>query len=113
MKLVSISVQNGRIIMLVFMILGIVCVFFGNQDLFSAVAVSGTASLYLAPVVFFSVFGKQKDVPSWSYFFTFIIAMLGACLYFLESSNYTQWLGDIHKYTKLLLISLVIMVLTS
>ena len=110
MKLVGTSVKNGRAIMLVFMLLGLLCVFFGNQDLFSAVAVSGTASLFLAPVVFFSIFGKQKNIPSWSYLFSFMIAILGAGLYFLESSGYTQWLGDVHKYTKLLIISLVTLI---
>ncbi|QMU62295.1 MAG: sodium:proline symporter [Gammaproteobacteria bacterium] len=110
MRLVGTSVKNGRVIMLVFMLLGLLCVFFGNQDLFSAVAVSGTASLFLAPVVFFSIFGKQKNIPSWSYLFAFMIAILGAGLYFLESSGHTQWLGDAHKYTKLLIISLVILV---
>ena len=110
MKIVRASVKNGRVIMLMFMLLGLLFVFFGNQDLFSAVAVSGTASLFLAPVVFFSIFGKQKDIPSWSYLFAFVAAILGACLYFLESSGHTQWLGDTHKYTKLLLISLVILV---
>jgi len=96
--------------MLVFMLAGLLCVFFGNQDLFSAVAVSGTASLFLAPVVLFSIFGKQKDIPCWSYLFAFCIAILGACLYFFESSGYTQWLGNVHKYTKLLQISLVVLV---
>ncbi len=110
MKLVSTNVKNGRLIMLVFMLLGLLCVFFGNQDLFSAVAVSGTASLFLAPVVFFSIFAKQKDIPIWSYLITFIIAIFGASLYFLESSGYTQWLGTTHKYTKLLEISLLVLI---
>ncbi len=109
MKLVGMSVKNGRVIMLLFMLLGLACVFFGNQDLFSAVAVSGTASLFLAPVVFFSVFGKQTEIPQWSYLVAFVTAIVGAGLYFLESSDHTQWLGDIHKYSKLLLISLVIL----
>jgi len=110
MNIVKVSVNNGRLIMLVFMLLGLLCVFFGNQDLFSAVAVSGTASLFLAPVVFFSIFGGQKNIPSWSYLFAFVIAILGASLYFFESSGHTQWLGDTHKYTKLLAISSVVLV---
>ena len=113
MKIIPISVNNGRLIMLVFMLLGLLCVFFGNQDLFSAVAVSGTASLFLAPVVFYSIFAKQKHIPIWCYLFTFIVSILGACLYFLESSGYTQLLGDIHKYTKLLEISLAILLVGS
>lgn len=108
-KLVGTSVKNGRAIMLVFMILGLLCVFFGSQDLFDAVAVSGTASMFLAPVVFFSIFGKQKNIPVWSYFFAFVVAILGASLYFMESSGHSQWLGEMHKYTKLLLISFIIL----
>ncbi len=110
MKLVSAKVNNGRLIMLMFMLLGLLCVFFGNQDLFSAVAVSGTASLFLAPVVFFSIFAKQKYIPTWSFLLTFIVAVVGASVYFLESSGYTQLLGEMHKYTKLLIISLSILI---
>ena len=110
MKLVKAKVNNGRLIMLAFMLLGLLCVFFGSQDLFSAVAVSGTASLFLAPVVFFSIFANQKIIPNWSYLLSFIIAIAGASLYFLESSGHTQILGDMHKYTKLLFISLTILI---
>ena len=108
-KLVPATVRNGRINMLIFMLLGLLCVYYGTNDLFSAVAVSGTASMFLAPVVFFSIFGKQKNIPVWSYVLSFIIAMLGAALYFLESSGHTELLGEIHKYTKLLWISIFIM----
>ena len=110
MKLLSTKVRNGRITMLVFMLLGLLCVFFGSKDLFSAVAVSGTASMFLVPVVFFSIFGKQKNIPRWSFLLAFSIAIFGAALYFLESSGHTQWLGELHKYTKLLLISLSILI---
>ena len=92
------------------MLLGLLCVFFGTQDLFIAVAVSGTASLFLAPVVFFNIFGKQTNIPKWSYLFSFAIAISGAALYFLESSGHTQWMGEAHKYTKLLIISVAILV---
>ena len=111
MKLVSTKVKNGRLIMLMFMLLGLLCVFFGNQDLFSAVAVSGTASLFLAPVVFFSIFAKQKNIPTWSYLLAFVVAILGASVYFLESSGHTQLLGEAHKYTKLLYISFAILII--
>ena len=110
MRLISPTVLNGRLVMLVFMLLGVLCVFWGNKDLFSAVAVSGTASLFLAPVVFFSVFANKDNVPVWSYLISFLLAVLGATVYFLESSGYTTWLGDIHKYTKLLYISAFVLV---
>jgi hypothetical protein len=106
MKMIPARVGNGRWVMAVFMLLGLLLVFWGNKDLFSAVAVSGTASLFLLPVVFFSLWGGRKDVPVWSYVVTFAIAIGGSMLYFTESSGYSQWMGDAHKYTKLLFISL-------
>jgi Na+/proline symporter len=105
MKAVPTTVQNGRLVMVVFMLLGLGCVFLGNKDLFSAVAVSGTASMYLAPVVLISLWGGRTDVPLWSYLASFVLAIGGAVLYFTESSGYSALLGDTHKYTKLLWIS--------
>ncbi len=110
MKLLTINVRNGRIVMSIFMLLGLLLVFSGNQDLFSAVAVSGTASLFLAPVVFFSIFAKRVDIPAWSLLLSFIVAIVGASLYFFESSGYTDWLGSPHKYTKLLQITVTVLI---
>ena len=111
MGVLRMSLRNGRMVMAVFMLLGLVLVFTGNKDLFSAVAVSGTASMYLAPVVFFSLWGKRRDIPVWSYLFTFVLALSGAALYFTESSGHSALLGDLHKYTKLLYICISILVL--
>ena len=110
MKLVQTRIANGRRVMLLFMLFGLLLVFSGNQDLFSAVAVSGTASMYLAPVIFFSLWGGRSDIPVWSYIASFILAVSGAVLYFLESSGYTLWFGDTHKYTKLLIISATVLI---
>lgn len=110
MKLLPPTIRNGRIAMAAFMVLGLLMVFFGNKDLFSAVAVSGTASMYLAPVIFFSLWAGYKDVPVWSYAAAFVVAVGGAILYFLESSGHTQALGEAHKYTKLLWICLVVLI---
>ncbi len=104
------SLKNGRLVMVVFMLLGLGLVFLGNKDLFSAVAVSGTASMYLAPVIFFVLWGGREDIPVWSYVASFAIAMTGAVLYFVESSGYSHLLGEYHKYTKLLLISGFVMI---
>jgi len=111
MQILNMSVRNGRLIMLVFMLLGLLCVFFGSKDLFDAVAVSGTASMFLAPVVFFSIFGRQTNIPVWSFLLAFFIAIAGAIIYFTESSGHTQWLGEMHKYTKLLYISFTILII--
>ena len=110
MRLLKANLFNGRMVMLVFMLLGLLLAFSGNKDLFSAVAVSGTASMYLAPVIFFSLWGGRNDIPQWSYIGSFILAVSGAMLYFLESSAHTSLLGDMHKYTKLLLISVSVLV---
>jgi Na+/proline symporter len=109
MNLVKPTLFNGRLSMVVFMVIGVAFVFTNNKDLFSAVAVSGTASMYLAPVIFFSLWGGRNDIPVWSYLMTFVLAVSGALLYFTESSAYTMLLGDTHKYTKLLWISFTVL----
>ena len=109
MNLVKPTLFNGRLSMVLFMLIGVAFVFTNNKDLFSAVAVSGTASMYLAPVIFFSLWGGRDDIPVWSYFMTFLIAVGGALLYFTESSAYTMLLGETHKYTKLLWISFTVL----
>jgi Na+/proline symporter len=109
------TVKNGRIAMAVFMVGGLLFLFGGSKDLFSAVAVSGTASMYLVPVIFFSLWLGRDDIPVWSYYASFITALMGAVLYYVESSGLanfmTPLLGMEHKYTKLLVISAAVMVL--
>jgi SSS family solute:Na+ symporter len=106
MRIASERVANGRIAMVAFTIGGLGFLFLGSKDLFGAVAVSGTASLYLAPVIVISIFLGRTDVPSWSYVTSFIAAIVGASLYFLETNGYTGIVGSLtgaeHKYAKLL-----------
>ncbi len=109
MGVLRMNLRNGRMVMAGFMLIGLLLVFWGNKDLFSAVAVSGTASMYLAPVIFFSLWGRRDDIPVWSYLFSFILAISGAVLYFTESSGHSALLGDIHKYTKLLYICIAVL----
>jgi len=109
MGVMKMSLRNGRAIMALFMLVGLLLVFWGNKDLFSAVAVSGTASLYLAPVIFFSLWGKRNDIPVWSYLLSFVLAIAAAVLYFTESSGYSHLLGDAHKYTKLLYLTIAVL----
>ncbi len=110
MQAMPASLANGRLVMVLFMLLGLAFVFWGNKDLFSAVAVSGTASMYLAPVIFFCLWGGRTDIPLWSYLSAFFLAVGGAILYFTESSAYSSLMGDMHKYTKLFFISLTVLV---
>lgn len=109
MQIMPLSLKSGRFVMSLFMLAGLVLVFVGNKDLFSAVAVSGTASMYLVPVIIFSLWGNQKQIPLWSYIGSFTLAMTGAVLYFTESSAHTALLGESHKYTKLLWICITVL----
>lgn len=112
MGLAAPTARNGRIAMLLFLIGGLGFLFLGSKDLFSAVAVSGTASLFLAPVVFFCIWGG-RSVARWAFAAAFAAAMAGAALYFLESGGYVALIeplaGVAHKYTKLLLISAAVL----
>ncbi|MEL6977693.1 MAG: sodium:proline symporter [Pseudomonadota bacterium] len=108
MRLAKPTLRNGRIAMAAFMIGGLLLVFFGAKDLFDAVAVSGTASMFLAPVVFFSLWMGRTDVPLWSYVTAFAAAMAAAVIYFLEAGGYSSLMtaltGLEHKYSKLLVL---------
>ena len=105
------TVANGRIAMAVFLLGGLLMVFFGSKDLFSAVAVSGTASMFLTPVVIFSLWMGRRDIPVWSYLTAFFTAMAAAILYFTESSGHSNLIAPLtgleHKYAKLLLLSVL------
>lgn len=107
------TVANGRIAMVLFLLGGLVFVFAGSKDLFSAVAVSGTASMFLAPVIFFSIWGTARP-PLWSFLVAFVTAMAGAALYFLEAGGTLSIIepltGVAHKYSKLLLICVAVLV---
>lgn len=115
MRLGKPTVANGRYAMVAFLIGGLLMVFFGSKDLFAAVAVSGTASMFLAPVVFFSLWMNRTDIPVWSYLTAFFTAMAAALLYFLESSGYTDLIGPLtglsHKYAKLLVLCVATLVI--
>ncbi len=104
------TVRNGRIAMSIFLLGGLGLVFLGSKDLFDAVAVSGTASLFLAPVVFFSIWLGRRDVPVWSYLAAFLAALAAAALYFTDTAGYTTVMQSLtgleHKYSHLLVLCL-------
>ncbi len=114
MRLVEPTPNNGRIAMALFLVGGLVFLFFGTKDLFEAVAVSGTASMFLAPVVIFSIL-LGRSVAAWALLVAFLAAMAGAGLYFLETAGYIDIIqpltGITHKYSKLLLISIAVLVI--
>lgn len=116
MKALPRTLTSGRLVMAAFMVGGLVFCFFGSQDLFAAVAVSGTASMFLAPVILFSILAG-REVALWSYLTSFVAAIGGAVLYFLINGKKAvgleamQWMGVEHKYTALLYICIAVLVI--
>lgn len=112
MRLAPPTVRSGRTVMAAFMAGGLVLLFLGSEDLFSAVAISGTASMFLAPVVLFCIWGGFA-VPRWSYVAAFLLSMAGALAYFLDTAGHTvlfaPFLGEVHNYAKLLATSVVVL----
>ena len=108
------TVANGRIAMALFALGGLVFLWLGTDDLYAAVAVSGTASLFLAPVIFFCIWGNMA-IPRWSYLTAFVAAITGAALYYAESGGHADIIAPLTgitvKYNKLLLISAAVLVI--
>ena len=109
MGLLAPTVRNGRLAMAAFLAGGLAFLFVGNKDLFAAVAVSGTASMFLAPVLFFNILGNRRTAP-WAFAVAFVLALAGGVLYLLEAGGHvsliTPLFGVAHKYSKLLVICL-------
>lgn len=110
LRLAPRSLNGGRIVMAVFMAAGAVLTLWGNATLFDAVAVSGTASMFLTPVLIVGLV-MGRVVPLWSYMVAFGAAILGAFAYFARSWEAVAWaLPEGHKYEQLLVICVVVLV---
>ncbi len=110
LRLLPRSLTGGRVAMAAFMVLGAVLTLWGNATLFDAVAVSGTASMFLTPVLVATLVFR-RTVPLWSYLVAFAAAMLGAFVYFARAAEpVAAILPEAHKYTQLLLICIVVLV---
>ncbi|MEM8653769.1 MAG: sodium:proline symporter [Pseudomonadota bacterium] len=104
------TLLGGRIAMLVFMVLGTALTLWGNATLFDAVAVSGTASMFLAPVLIVGLV-MGRAVPLWSYLVAFGAAMAGALAYFGRGwPGVAAVLPEGHKYEQLLVICVCVLV---
>ena len=106
------SVFTGRIAMILAMTGGLALLYTGIKDLYAAVALSGTLSMFLAPVVFFSILADRR-VALWSYVTAFTFAVTGSVIFFLEQGKYANVIepitGITQLYTKLLLICALVM----
>jgi len=106
------SLAGGRGAMVVFMVLGAALTLWGNQSLFDAVAVSGTASMFLTPVLIAGlVFGRP--VALWAYLVAFGAAILGALAYFARDGLFAVMLPEGHKYEQLLVICTAVLLVGS
>jgi len=96
--------------MVVFMAAGTGLTLWGNQSLFDAVAVSGTASMFLTPVLIGGlVMGRQ--IPIWSFMVAYCAAIIGAVMYFARGADWAAaLLPEGHKYEQLLVICIVVLV---
>ncbi len=104
------TLTGGRIAMVMFMVAGTGLTLWGNQTLFDAVAVSGTASMFLTPVLVVGLFIGRR-VPVWSYLVAFGSAMTGAWAYFARDGViWSEILPEGHKYEQLLVICAVVLV---
>ncbi|MDZ7749563.1 MAG: hypothetical protein U5K43_12750 [Halofilum sp. (in: g-proteobacteria)] len=112
MALVPASANNGRAAMALFCGAGVALVFVGPDDLFAAVAVSGTAALFLAPVIVFCIWGGRR-VARASLAVAVAAALLGATLYFLETAGHSELLATLtgrgHKYEQLLVVTTAVL----
>jgi Na+/proline symporter len=110
LRLAPRSLNGGRLAMLVFALAGGALTLWGNQTLFDAVAVSGTASMFLTPVLVAGLIGA-RHVAVWAYVVSFVAAMAGAAAYFFRGTEaMAAILYDGHKYEQLLQICIVVLV---
>ena len=104
------SLNGGRVVMVLFMLAGAALTLWGNATLFDAVAVSGTASMFLTPVLIVGLV-MQRQIALWSYLVAFGAAMIGAVLYFARAATWAAaLLPEGHKYEQLLAICVVVLI---
>ena len=103
------SLRGGRLVMAGFMALGALLTLWGNATLFDAVAVSGTASMFLTPVLLVGLVAGRR-IAVWSYLAAFAAAMLGAAAYFARGwAPVATLLPEGHKYEQLLVICVIVL----
>ncbi|WP_300547526.1 sodium:proline symporter [Roseovarius sp.] len=104
------TLGGGRAAMVVFMVLGTLLTLWDNQTLFDATAVSGTASMFLTPVLVVGL-AMRREIALWAYVVAFGAAIFGAAAYFARASAWAAAiLPEGHKYEQLLAICVVVLV---
>jgi hypothetical protein len=91
------------------MVLGTLLTLWDNQTLFDATAVSGTASMFLTPVLVIGLV-MRREIALWAYVLAFGAALLGAAAYFAREAPWVAaLLPEGHKYEQLLAICVVVL----
>lgn len=110
LRLVPRALASGRAVMVAFMGLGTVLTLWGNATLFDAVAVSGTASMFLTPVLLIGLV-QGREITLWGYMVAFGAAIVGAFAYFARGwDSIAMILPEGHKYEQLLVICVAVLV---
>lgn len=110
LKLAPRSLAGGRVAMLLFAVAGTALTLTGSKTLFDAVAVSGTAAMFLTPVLITTLVMRRR-MALWAYVTAFAAAVAGAVLYLFNGSAVAMAiLPEAHKYTQLLYICLGVLV---
>ncbi len=110
-KLAPRTVLNGRVAMFGFMAAGALLTLWGNKTLFDAVAVSGTASMFLTPVLVLA-FVFNRVVPLWSFLVAYGAAILGGMAYMYRGTALVKLVFDgVHKYEQLLYICIAVLLI--
>ena len=105
------TVMCGRIAMFGFMAAGALLTLWGNKTLFDAVAVSGTASMFLTPVLVLA-FVFNRIIPLWSFLVSYVAAILGAAAYMYRGTDLVKMFFDgPHKYDQLLYICITVLMI--
>ena len=112
LNLLKKNIFNGRLVMVLFSILGLLFIIFNTKDLFTAVAISGTAATFMTTTFILKVI-FNISVSKFSYFISFLLSMLGSIVYYLESQGINNSFSSLfelsHKYVTLLLINIFIL----
>lgn len=109
LRMVTRSVLGGRLAMVTIAVAGALLTLWGNQTLFDAVAVSGTASMFLTPILLAGLFLGRR-VSLLAFLVSFAAAMVGAMLYFARDAAWAKTvLYEGHKYEQLLQICIAVL----
>ena len=111
LSLLSKTILNGRLVMFIFSILGLMFIFFNTKDLYTAVAVSGTAATFLTTTYILRII-FNITVSKASLIFSFVFSMCGSVLYYIESQKINNFFSSTleldHKYKTLLFINIIV-----